>query len=246
MRRDKVLIRRNPSWEFFSVERADKTPAAAAWLVNNLINDTFRAPSTHYELVKFICSSARHPVPVVELSEDLRSFAVLRGLVCSAMAGELFDEIAESHDGMEWWVTDEGLHMAVVPPISAVPDLPAFDQFAGPLVIGKWDEKTVRRNTRLTEEALQEIAVELDNTKVKLFDVLRPKQREGLMKYNELMSRNGINTFEALAKSDRFSRILRRRLYVARQQYIVAAAKAGHRTRKPIPKVFYSANPIMY
>ena len=37
------------------------------------------------------------------------------------MLGDLLDQIAIDHDGIDWWVTDSSLHMDLVPPITAVP-----------------------------------------------------------------------------------------------------------------------------
>ena len=45
------------------------------------------------------------------------------------MLGDLLDQIAIDHDGIDWWVTDSGLHMDLISPITAVPSLSKFDQW---------------------------------------------------------------------------------------------------------------------
>jgi hypothetical protein len=161
------------------------------------------------------------------------------------MPGNLFDRIAMSHHDVEWWVTDEGLHMEVIPPVSAVPELNRFDQVAGSLVIAKWEESYEKRNTHLSKGVLREIAAELDKAKFKLLDVLQPAQQAQLNKHNELMGRAGIKSFERLAESNKYSQFLRRRLYVARKRFMEAAGKPSKRSRQPIPKIFFSSNPIL-
>ena len=57
------------------------------------------------------------------------------------MLGDLLDQIAIDHDGIDWWVTDSSLHMDLVPPITAVPNLSKFDQMAGLLITARWEHE---------------------------------------------------------------------------------------------------------
>jgi hypothetical protein len=238
-----VLIR--PSWECFSIERAARTPVAAGWLANNIVHATLPARATHYDLVKFICGSAKRPIPVVTLCEDLREFPLLRGRSLSGVAGDLLDQIVIHHRDVDWWVTDEGLHMEVVPPDTAVSELSIFDRIAGAMVSERWEENPQKRNTNLSLESLLEIATELDRAKFKLLDVLQPKQKVALLKHNDLMASKGIKTFERAAKNPTFSHMLRRRLYVARDTYSRAASTLKKRPTSPIPAIFSSYPPVI-
>jgi len=234
-----------PTWECFSVERAARTSVAAAWLANNNVSASLPAPATHYDLAKFICAAALRPIPVITLCEELREVPLLRGRSLFGLAGDLLDQIVINHRDAVWWITDEGLHMEVVPPDTAVSELSVFDRTAGMMVIEKWDKNPQKRNTNLSEKSLLEIAVKLDRTNLRLVDVLQPKQKVELLKHNDLMASKGIKTFERAAKNPKFSGMLRKRLYVARDAYSLAAATLTERPASRIPAIFSSYPPVI-
>jgi uncharacterized protein (DUF4415 family) len=92
------------------------------------------------------------------------------------MLGDLLDQIAIDHDGIDWWVTDSSLHMDLAPPITAVPSLSKFDQMAGLLVtarleheidtsdIPEWTEEMWKRAVRgkLYRPLKQAVSLRLD------------------------------------------------------------------------------------
>jgi hypothetical protein len=77
-----------------------------------------------------------------------------------------------------------------------------------------------------------------------LKEVLQPAQWEKLRSHNQKAGRAAIKTFERLAGST-FSYILRRRLYTARDRYIVASARKSNLLKRPIPKIFHSVNLVL-
>jgi hypothetical protein len=228
----------------FSVEKASKTKDAAAWLVNNFVNASHPTLATHYDVVQFICTSAERPIPIVSLHDDLRSIPIIRGYVGFSRPGGLIDQIIRSHDNLEWWITEEGLHVDAVAPISAVPLLSQFDRFAGPLVAAVWKQDPNRKNTFLSDEALEAIAAQLDGAHFELKVVLQPKQWKKLTLHNQKAGRAAIKSFSKLATS-MHSQMLRRRLGIARKLYVEAVATEIDPPDQPIPRIFYSVNPIL-
>ena len=235
-----------PAWRFFSVQRAERSKAAAGWLIDNFVSGSLPAPATDHDLVSFICSTARKPIQIVSISERLREKEIIRGTACFAMPGDLLDGIAMSHDKLEWWVTAQGLHMDVVAHISAVPKLSAFDRFTGPLLVRHWETNLVRKNTRLSTTSLETIAIALDLEQFEPLDVLQPAQKKELLAYNAVMSRKGIRSFEGLSKSPRFVRMIRKHLAGTRTRYIKALGTEVGPTVRPIPKIFYCTNRLVF
>jgi len=239
------MVRMQPYWRDFSVERAEHTSAAAAWLVGQFVNASLPAPATHHDLIEFICaSSLPRPIPVVSLCENLNSQSIIRGVAYCKMPGDLIDDVVRAHPGVSWWVTKDGLHVEVVLPANAMSELRTFDQIAGSLVVASWKKSEERKNTSLTGVALVEIAIQLDAAGLVLKDALQPAQWEKLRTHNQKAGRAAIKTFEKLAGSI-FSHMLRRRLYTARDRYIDATARKSDRAKPPIPKIFHSPNPVI-
>jgi hypothetical protein len=239
------MVRMQPYWRHFSVERAEQTSAAAAWLVGQFVNASMPAPATHYDLIQFICaSSLPRAIPVVSLCQDLRSVSIVRGVVYSKMPGDLIDDVVRAHPGVSWWVTKDGLHVEELPAVNEVSELSTFDQIAGPLVVAAWKKSEVKKNTSLAPAALGEIAIQLDAAGLALKDALQPSQWKKLISHNQKSGRAAIKTFEKLVGS-MFSYMLRRRLYTARDNYIRARARKSNSLRQPIPKIFHSMNRII-
>jgi hypothetical protein len=224
----------------FSVERSARTPVAGAWLANNRVSATVPGPTTHHEVLQALCSSAQRPIPVVTCCEELRSISLPRGYTLHGMAGDVIDQIACNHDGVEWWVTNSGLHIEVTPPASAVPKLSRFDQVAGPMVLKRWGSDSQRRNTKLSGKSLIEIAHELDQHEIEPRHALQPAQWTELKKHNQKAGRAAINTFEKLAKSPKLSQLLRRRMYLAPQRYSKSLETEISPPSYQIPKIFHS------
>jgi hypothetical protein len=54
-----------------------------------------------------------------------------RGQTLFGFAGDLFDQIAENFDCMKWWVSNDGLMMAVVSAAAASQAAPTLDELLG-------------------------------------------------------------------------------------------------------------------
>lgn len=86
----------------------------------DLIRDNFASlslegPITHRKLVERIAEGSNVRIPVELLSDVLAQTVLSRGRVVFGCPGDYFDEIAENYSNMQWWLTDNGLNMAIVP-----------------------------------------------------------------------------------------------------------------------------------
>jgi hypothetical protein len=104
------------------------------------------------------------------------------------MVGDVLDQIATNRDETEWWVTGNGLHIEIVSLLTSVPQLSMLDQVAGPLVIAKWQDSSQRRNIKLSTKALLEIAIELDQSNLRLIEALYPAQRAAFKDHTSVNS----------------------------------------------------------
>jgi hypothetical protein len=181
---------------------------------------------------------------VVALPEDLKAFPLLRGRSLFAPLGTLLDQAIIDHDGIDWWVTDDGVHIELVPPSTAVPNLPKFDQIAGTLVTERWGNTGHKRNTFLSITSLKEISIKLDEAGFVFNEVIQPAQKKALNRHNQKVGRAAVKTFERAASHREFSRVLRKRLYVARDKYQDALKKSEQPSRL-IPSMFYSHPPLL-
>jgi hypothetical protein len=114
-----------------------------------------------------------------------------------------------NYHNMRWWITDKGLNMGAV-----VPDrvrLSAFDELAGKLTIANW-------KGGLSRDALLKIAKELDKAGFSVRNELQPAQWKEIAEHNQQNSKNAIRTFDQAARNPRFTRHVRRRLYIARNK----------------------------
>ena len=75
-------------------------------------------------------------IPIDSLPEELSARKLIRGATFFGLAGVCLDPIAGSFPGMQWWVSDKGLSMAILDPELSV--LPPFDELAGRLTAERW------------------------------------------------------------------------------------------------------------
>ena len=85
-----------------------------------LIQDNFASlslegPSTHRKLVERIAEGSNVRIPVELLSDVLAQTVLRRGRAVFGCPGDYFDQIAENYSNMQWWLTDNGLNMAIMP-----------------------------------------------------------------------------------------------------------------------------------
>lgn len=157
---------------------------------------------------------ASPPFPVASISKLLDEKRSWRGTVYSGYAGREIDLILQNYPGMRWWMSKDGLVIDLVP--NDASQLSEFDRKAGKLVCdGTQDGK-------LSKDAINKIASELDDAGFPLLENLQPAQRKAIAAFNQKHARSAIKTFAAAAGSPKFSRAVRRRLYVSRDRYRTA------------------------
>ncbi len=121
----------SPLWFRYSCADSSKSAALRYFPVLNRVSMSLSRPCSPRDVVEHIASSAQVSVPIEALSERLTTANLPRGYIGFGPIGDLLDEIAESYDGMVWWISDDGLNMVVREPKSSV--LRDFDEFAGGL-----------------------------------------------------------------------------------------------------------------
>lgn len=216
------------SWGRFDEKRTRDTGGNPAILHRNLVSISIAAGSSHYEEVEQIASAANEPVPVASISKLLDGKRSLRGTVYLGDVGSEIDKIVRNYAGMRWWMEKNGLVIDVAP--HNANSLSEFDRMAGKLAY----DGTV--DGKLSTAVVSKIAAELDAAGFLLLENLQPAQRKTVCEFNQKYARSAVKTFAAAAVHKRFSRTVRRRLYVARDRYKAAVsgveacprAHAGH------------------
>lgn len=194
--------------------RSARGEAAFQLLVGNLVSLSIQGQTTFREQIIQIGSRATNPIVIESLSDELNTIKPIRGCTYFDSFGNVVDGIAENFPNMRWWITEKGLNMAIVPPEET---LNYFDSFAGELCVKHWEGA-------LSREALKLIAADLDmkalEMKWNFLDNFEPAARKKIVDYNQKHSRSAIRTFERAAADPRFSRLVRKRLYRARERFL--------------------------
>jgi hypothetical protein len=203
-------------WQHFRREKTPKTPRCRELILNlsNVASLTVPAPCTPRDVVEQIARQAR--IPIESLSDDLNQPALPRAITIFGFSGDCLDGIADNYDNMQWWISDNGLNMAIVIPEAA--QLSEFNKLAGGLAISKEEDG------KLSKSAVLEIAKAIDEAGYTLEKELQPAQWKPIAEYNRKYSRRAIKTYEQAAKNSQFVRCVRRRLYAARDKYRKAFA----------------------
>lgn len=165
------------------------------------------------------------PIAIHSLADALSRTKLLRGKVIFGFAGDEIDKIADQYEDMRWWISKDGLHMAIVPPAAA--KLSRFDELAGKLFVDR------RKDGRLSKESLMVIAKELDAAGFLLREQLQPAQWKPISEHNQKHARHAIKSFKD-ACQPLFVRSVRRRLYVARDRYLDANSPGSSLPRASI------------
>ena len=226
MRRRRPNIRsriRIPLWQRFDSIKTKETHGDPKLLLDNLVNYTVPAPSTYREIVETIARQSQKIIAIESLAPVLSRTKFVRGKVIFGSAGDEIDNIAAQYKGMQWWISRQGLNMAVVPP--AMAKLSRFDEFAGKLYVDG------SKTSKLSHKLLMTIVKRLDVSEFSLNELQRA-QLKPINEYNQRNPRKAIKTFEKACLHPRFIRSIRRRLYVARDRYMKA-----HFLVPPLPNV---------
>ena len=84
---------------------------------NNFVSLSAPGPCTHREIVERVAEGCNIRIQVQSLSDCLAQTVLPRGRVVFGCPGDFFDQISENYINMEWWLTDNGLNMAINPPL---------------------------------------------------------------------------------------------------------------------------------
>jgi hypothetical protein len=205
---------RIPLWHRFDSVRTRETRGDRELVLNNHVSLSIPAPCTHRDVIEKIASQSQRPIAIQSLADDLSRTKFVRGKAIFGFAGDKIDQIAANYEGTHWWISEEGLNIAIVSP--AATKLSRFDKFAGKLYIDKW------KHGKLSKVVLAVIAKKLDVARFTLKEELQPGQWNLIAEYNQRNPRQPIKTFEKACVHRMSSRAFRRRLYVARERYIKA------------------------
>jgi hypothetical protein len=192
-------------WERFSTARAVQSQTCASWIANNFVSVPLPPKISHLAALELVRRSGKTPVPVATVGAHVLGQIGPRGNRALGPIGNWFDRIARQYDGTEWWVTEAGLHIektgfAIPLGSSAVANLAAFDQLAGRLAHELWRTDLPKRNTRLSDEALGEIAAKLDEAGLSLQKSLPKATRRKVAEVNQRAGRAYDGSFSAAAK----------------------------------------------
>jgi hypothetical protein len=200
-------------WSRFDFIRTKESGGDRGLLLNNLASISVPAPCTHRDVVEAIATRSQLPIKIASLSEELNRTALIRGKSIFGLAGDAIDKITVQYEGMRWWISKEGLNIAIVPP--TVPPLSRFDRLAGKLYVDK------SKNGALSKELLMAIATKLDTAQFSLKRELQRAQWKTIALHNQTYSDRPIKTFKK-ACQPMFARYVRKRLYLARDRYLKA------------------------
>jgi hypothetical protein len=103
-------------WERFSnYDNSIDESTFAKLIEDNFASLSMKGESTNHELVERIAEVSNVPIPVESLSDVLAETVLARGNYVFGCPGDYFDTIARSYPNMLWWLTENGLNMAVMP-----------------------------------------------------------------------------------------------------------------------------------
>jgi hypothetical protein len=201
-------------WSRIRPDKCHDVQRTTQLMVDSIVSCSIPGPHSSRDSIEQITRNASLPINVESLSEALAKPILPRGAVYFGRLGDVLDEIAVNYPDMYWWVSENGLNMAIMDPNHILPD--PFDELAGSLTIQHW------KNGRLSTKNLLEIAAELDKNQFPLNGNLQPNEWFTIAEHNQKSSRTPIKTFLEAAKHRRFGRLVRRCLYRARHKKMQA------------------------
>jgi hypothetical protein len=153
-RRHKFQIQLENLFWCVDAKKCSREAALQYLLANNPVGVSIPQNTSYHAQTKIITARAKLPIPIDSLSTELelKGFAP-RGNTRYGNAADCIDLIVSNCDGMRWWITEQGL---VVDRLDPVSNLSLFDIAAGNLML----EHT--KNGRLLKGSLAAIALKLD------------------------------------------------------------------------------------
>lgn len=217
MRRKRQKMRsreHRPPWQRFDSLRTKDLGGDFRLLLNH-VSLTIPAPWSHHDAVEVIARQSEEPITIQSLAVILSQKRFVRDKTVFGLAGDEIDKVAANYEDMHWWISKEGLNMAIVPP--AATKLSRFDEVAGKLYVDS------SKDGKLSKKLLMIIAKKLDAAGFNLRE-LQPAQLRPISLHNERNPRNPIKTFEKACLHAVYVRSVRKRLYVARERYMQASS----------------------
>lgn len=210
----------SPMWERFDAERTKEQAGDPSLVIDNRISLSVRAGCDDHSVLLGIAAGAMRPFRVVSLPPFTPARAASpRGRTIFDYVGTAIDKIVGQYPDLRWWVSRDGLVVAAVPPVTK--PLSEFDLLAGRFMAGN------SAKSKLSEEALKDIAATLDTEGFPLKDHLQPSQWKLIAEFNQKYSKAAVKTFTKAVERSQFVRSIRRRLYVAHHRYLEARPEAG-------------------
>ena len=112
-------------WSRFNLAKTAKTSPYRDLLIYHHVSISIESGTSNRDLVERIAGESR--IPVESLTDALDTPIFSRGRVVFGYAGDEFDAVAADYNQMEWWVSDNGLNMAVCPVLTRIRP-PSFDE----------------------------------------------------------------------------------------------------------------------
>ena len=113
-------------WERCNHARTSKSSKFRELLIYKFVTISVPKATTSRDAVEQIAREVG--IPIESLSRDLLQKTFSRGRVVFGYAGDELDQIARDYDGMQWWVSDNGLNMAIVTAMTP-PHVPSFEEW---------------------------------------------------------------------------------------------------------------------
>src|SRR5262249_46824421 len=171
--------------------RARGTKLLRETILETVVSCTLPAGSTHQDIVRMIARQSATPLPIATIPDVLNEGRSIRGVSLFGFWGTLIDRTVRQYDGMEWWMSENGLHIGSIEPST----FSEFDETAGKLM---FDVRARRaKSNRLPKEEYIRIACELDGAGFKPVEHLEGKDRKALASWNKQYPRKAIRNFGA-------------------------------------------------
>lgn len=204
------------SWARFDYNKTSKTRGLKLLrhvILNNHVSCQLDVPWTHRGLVEEVARNSEKEIPIESLAPELSQNVYLRKRAIFGFPGRYIDQVARNYEDMYWWVSANGLNMAVIRDRAVL----NFDAIAARLME---DARHRSKTGRIAHEEYVKIADALDEAKLDLSGHLERACQKALKNWNQKNSNRAIHTFRAAltSKLPWLGRGVKKRLYRAEQK----------------------------
>lgn len=123
-------------WRRFNFEATSKASKFGNSLIHKFVSFSVPAGCSHWDMAEQIAAAAH--ITFESLPDALKQPVFVRARVAYGFAGDLFDDIAGEYENMQWWLSNEGLNIAVVSPANP-PHIPTFGELVSDLMLDSSD-----------------------------------------------------------------------------------------------------------